>query len=136
MYKTYLDLCQQLVEDAGISGTFTSVAGQSGEFKRVVDWIARATTEVEGLWFNWDFLHVFHSFSTVIGVRDYPAPADHNFWDNETFQIPANQQSLQFIQWTHKKRDVTQPVAGDPYSFTILQIKHFDYMTRLARYKQ
>ena len=123
MPSTFLEIGQQLVEDAGISGTLTSMVGQSGEFLRVVNWVTRATTEIEGLWFDWDFLHVFHSFNTVVGVRDYPAPSDFNFWDNRTAKIIARNQPIPFIQWTRKKLDVTEEIDGDPYIFTILPDK-------------
>ena len=120
MYKTYLELCQRLIEEAGISGTMASVQNQEREFKRVVEWVARATTEVEGRWFDWNFLHVFATVNLIIGVRDYPAPADHNAWDTATAVIPADVMSLDFIQWVRQKRDPTQEVAGDPYKFTVL----------------
>ena len=123
MPSTYLELCQQLVEDAGISGEIVSVDNQTGELKRVVDWVARATTAVEGMWFNWDFLHVFHTFTTTIGVQDYPAPADFNLWDVSTGSIPAQAQNLDYIQWTKKKRDPTAAVSGSPYMFTVLPDK-------------
>lgn len=131
---TFLDLCQQLVEDAGISGTFTSVAGQTGEFKRVVDWVVRATTEIEGVWFDWDFLHNFHTFNTVIGVSDYPAPSNHNLWDDKTAKIPAEEFQLLFEMWTRRKRDFASPVAGDPFEFTVLPdkaIRLFDTPVRI-----
>ena len=123
MPTTHLDLCKQLVEDAGISGTFTSVVNQTGEFKRVVNWIIRATTEVEGIWFDWDFLHNFHTFATTIGVSDYPAPANHNLWDVATGKIPADEMNLDYWMWTRKKYDSTALAAGDPYAFTVLPDK-------------
>jgi hypothetical protein len=120
---TFLDLCQQVVEDAGISGTFTSVANQTGEFRRVVNWVARATTEVEGLWFNWDFLHVFYTFNTVASVRDYPAPNDLNLWDEVTAKLPAREQRLESNQWEVKKLDPTAEFDGDPFEFVVLPDK-------------
>ena len=74
MPDTYLELCQQLIEDAGISGTMSTVVNQTGEFKRVTNWIKRATTEIEQKFFNWNFLHRFYSFPTVASQQDYPAP--------------------------------------------------------------
>jgi hypothetical protein len=123
MPSTFLELGQQLVEDAGISGNITSMVNQTGEFKRVVDWVIRATTEVEGLWFNWDFLHNFYSFNTVVGVSDYAPPSDYNLWDNATAKIVAQNLPLEFVMWTRKKLDVTAPIAGTPYLFTVLPNK-------------
>ena len=121
---TFFDLCEQLVEDAGISGAFTSVVNQTGEHRRVVNWVIRATTSVEGKWFDWDFLHTFLSFNTVIGISDYPAPADHNLWDNaRTCKIPSQQTVLDYTMWTRKKIDPTLPMAGDPWEYTVLPDK-------------
>ena len=120
MYKTNLNLCQRLVEEAGISGTLTSVSNQTGEFKRVVGWIKRATTSLEGKWLDWNFLQTFATVNIIAGVSDYPAPADHNVWDTTTAVIPADVTQLDFIQWVRQKKDPTQPVAGDPYKFTVL----------------
>ncbi len=123
MPDTLLELCQQLVEDAGISGDFTSAEGQSGEFKSVVGWIKRATTEIEGKWFDWDFLHEFLTFDTVVATSDYPAPANHNFWDKDTCKLLTEEQSLEFEMWTRLKTSPVALVDGDPYMFTILPDK-------------
>lgn len=124
---TNLELCQQLVLDAGITGIFTTVINQTDEFQRVVSWIDRAVQEIEGSWLNWNFLHNFGSFSTVISQSDY-TPAQMNatalsFADNRTFQVPADEIRLFFRPWTRQKLNPTALVAGDPYEFTILPSK-------------
>lgn len=120
MYKTYLNLCERLIEEAGISGTMTSVVGQTGEFKRVVEWVKRAAIEVEGRWIDWNFLHTFSTVNTIVGISDYPAPSDHNVWDTVSVTIPSESKPLLFIQWVNQKRDPTQPFDGDIYKFTVL----------------
>ncbi len=121
--STFLELCQQTIDDAGISGTITNTVDQEGEFGRVVKWVERATTEIEGLWFDWDFLHVFLSLNTIAEVSDYPPPSDLNLWDIKTFAIPADEQRIEFIDWTRQKLDTTLPQDGDPYKVTILPSK-------------
>lgn len=74
MLNTYLELCQQLIEDAGISGSMLTVTDQTGEFKRVTNWVRRAVTELEQKYFDWNFLHNFYSFPTIDAQQDYPAP--------------------------------------------------------------
>ena len=135
MYKTYLNLCQRLIEEAGISGTIASVVNQTGEFKRVTEWVKRATTEIEGKWFDWNFLHTFATVNLIVGVSDYPAPSGHNVWDTQTAVIPADSMQLGFIQWVRKKRDPTQPISGDPYLFTVLPdqtLRFYDTPIRAA----
>jgi hypothetical protein len=121
--KTNIQLCQQLMDDAGISGTLVSTVNQTGELGRVVNWIARAVTEIEGLWFNWNFLHNFHTTSLIIGVSDYPAPEGLNFWDKKTFSISDYEQRLDYVDWTQAKQIVTDPEDGDPHTVTVLPAK-------------
>jgi hypothetical protein len=54
---TFLELCQALRREAGISGTGpSSVDGQSGEMLRVVEWVRAANLEIQKMPYNWDFL--------------------------------------------------------------------------------
>jgi hypothetical protein len=136
MTTTFLDLGQKLVRDAGISGSLTSMVAQTGEFERVVNWIKDAVKEIEGLRFDWDFLHTFYSFNTTIGVRDYTPPSDHNLWDVNTAKIEAEAKDLPYILWTRKKRDVTEAINGDPYMFTVLpnkSIRLYDTPTSIVQ---
>lgn len=127
MPDTYLELCQQLIRDAGISGTMTTVVSHTGEFKRVTEWIARAVREIEQKFFNWDFLWTAYSFNTVATQQDYTKPADHNFWDESTFSIAADEQKLDFQPYSEIKKDPSMlpanSVAGAPYKFTVLPSK-------------
>jgi hypothetical protein len=104
MYTTLLDLCNGLIDEAGISGEMTSVVSQTGELRRVVNWVKRACTLVEGKWVNWNYLHEFHTFNTVASVRDYPPQVGHGFWDTSTIRIPANGANLAFYRYDNKKR--------------------------------
>jgi hypothetical protein len=121
--RTFLQLCQRLITKAGITGTMTNTENQVGEFKRVVDWVAEATEEIEGMWFNWNFLHQFHTFPTIAGVKDYPPPPNLNLWDRDTFSIQEYESPLDYVEWTRQKIDPTAPVLGDPYKVTALPSK-------------
>lgn len=122
----YLELCQQVVEDAGISGNFETVVNQTGEFARVANWVNRASQAIESKWFDWDFLAITGAENvvpTVIGVQDYPAPTLLNKWDEDAFiRVDGNQQ-LVYYPWVRVKnqRELNEP--GDPYGFTILPNK-------------
>lgn len=72
---TYLELCKALVREAGISGTIASVAGQTGELLRVVNWIADAYTDILIAHDNWEFLRTDVNFTTNVGSRSYSAAA-------------------------------------------------------------
>jgi hypothetical protein len=106
--------------EAGISGEMTSVVNQKGELQRVVNFVKRACSLVEGKWVDWNYLHEFHTFDTVAGVRDYPPQVNHGFWDTATVQIVADQTTVNFDRYAHKKKDPSEAILGQPYLFTVL----------------
>lgn len=119
--ETFLELCQDLVKESPISGTFSTVVGVTNEQERVVNWVATACLEIEAAYLNWNFLsaHAF-TFNTIAGIADYPVPADWNWWDSRAFNIPADEQNLDFNPWHIQKLDPTALQAGDPHRFTEL----------------
>jgi hypothetical protein len=69
---TYLELCQQLRQDCGVSGTGPlSVTNQTGENKRLVDWIKNAWLELQLSKREWLFLRGSFSFTTTIAKQSY-----------------------------------------------------------------
>lgn len=71
---TYLSLVQDLWRESGASGTSPgppAVAGQTGEFARLVAWIAAAWTDIQGAHTDWDFMRASASFTTVAGTSTY-----------------------------------------------------------------
>ena len=71
----FLQLCQRLAAEAQIAGTVSSVSGQSGILKNVVDWVVESDRRVQLEFDDWDFRWLDFSFSTVAGTRDYPLSA-------------------------------------------------------------
>lgn len=53
---TYLELCQELVREAGISGSMSTVIGQSGEMGRAANWIRKAYRLIQNKHSDWEFL--------------------------------------------------------------------------------
>lgn len=122
----YLELCQQLVEDAGIAGQILATDNQTGEFARVVNWVKRAVTEIEGLWFDWDFLYLdgpSNPVSTVIGQSDYPPTALVNMWDKDAFVWTTENVTLEYWLWERVKGQPELITDGEPYAFSILPNK-------------
>lgn len=63
---TFLQLCQRLRQESGISGSGpVTVTGQTGEMKRVVDWILAADQEIQNLYQTWKFLRKEFTFTTI-----------------------------------------------------------------------
>lgn len=64
---TFLELCQAVAIEAGISGSIVSTANQVGEAQRVVRWVARAYKYIQNLHEDWKFLRNDVSFPVAAG---------------------------------------------------------------------
>ncbi len=70
----FLELCQAVVDEVGLSGEITSVENQAGDFGRIVRFVRSATTQIEGRWINWRFHYGAYTFDTTEGISLYTAP--------------------------------------------------------------
>lgn len=68
---TFLELCQSMAIEAGISGGIVSVSNQSGEAQRVVRWVSRAYGYIQSLHQDWKFLRRDVQFPVVVGQVKY-----------------------------------------------------------------
>ena len=74
--KTFLQLAQRLRQEVSGNGTGPStVVGQSGEYRRYVDWIAEADQEIQQEHNQWLFMRKPFALNTVAGDGSY-TPAD------------------------------------------------------------
>lgn len=87
--STFLELCKKVRMECGVAGNGpAAVTGQSGILEKIVSWTRDSDVETQGLWFDWDFLHVSSwSQATVIGEKDIAAPDDIGTWDEESFYL-------------------------------------------------
>uniref|UniRef100_A0A6M3K6F0 Uncharacterized protein n=1 Tax=viral metagenome TaxID=1070528 RepID=A0A6M3K6F0_9ZZZZ len=108
----YLALCQRLRQEAGISGTGPStVTGQTGEYARVVSWVAGAYEDVQRTYKNWRFLRTEFSFSAISGVQEYTPAAvsldDLAAWKRESVRVydsAADETELLYVPWDDFRR--------------------------------
>jgi len=132
--SNFLQLCQAVRQEAGISGTGpSSVLNQQGEMKRVVDWVARAYRDVQNLHRNWDFLRSDFTFPTIVGNQEYtPAAAnlpEHQSWKTDSFRIFENARGwddevwLRYYPWEDFRdiyiRSGNRDATGRPLAWTI-----------------
>lgn len=74
--QTFLQLTQALAIEVRASGVGpTTVVGQTGEYGRLVKWIADADMEIQQEHDNWRFMINTFTLNTVVGDASY-APAD------------------------------------------------------------
>lgn len=115
--STFLQLCQDTARETGdmSSTSITSVTGNVGEKDRVVQWVSYADKEIQGLWFDWDFLHVStFAANTVIGTAEVAAPSAIGVWDEDSFylnfSLSTNQKlsPLEYKTWRKSYRQGVQ----------------------------
>jgi hypothetical protein len=102
--STFLELCQDFREEAGITGSGpVSVIGQTGEMKRVVNWILKAYKDIQNKHRNWDFLRENFSFETIASTSTYLPTAvsldELATWKQDTFRIYRTATGVADEQW-------------------------------------
>jgi len=105
---TFLQLCQRLRKEAGVSGTGPSaVTGQTGEYLRLVDWITAAYEDIQNAHKTWRFLRAEFSFSTIASTQEYTPAAvsitDLAVWrrqDMRVYDSESDEQFLHYLPWS------------------------------------
>lgn len=72
---TFLELVQDFMREAGMSGTIASVQGQAGEALRAVSWIVKAYRSIQNEHPDWEFLRGDVQFNTNTSSAIYTAAA-------------------------------------------------------------
>lgn len=95
---TFLEMVKELVRTGGIAGQSgpVSVAGQTGEYARAVEFVRQANDEICSLHADWLFLwaHADQSVSTAL----VDPPADLATWDVERFMLDG--EPLPALDWS------------------------------------
>lgn len=102
--SSFLQLCQALREEAGISGSGpASVVNQTGEMKRIVNWINRAYETIQTMHQSWNFMRPSFSFQTIQDVSEYLPTAvgisDHGSWKLGSFRCYLTSAGVNDEQW-------------------------------------
>lgn len=78
----YLSICQTVRELAGIPGTGpATTVGQTGELKRVCNWVNQAWNEIQLHREDWEWMRKPFTFDTVAQQSTYDASADVGLTD-------------------------------------------------------
>jgi len=132
--STFLQLCQRLRQEVGVSGTGPSaVTSQTGELARIVSWVAEADEEVLRLHDNWRFMRASFSLNTVADDGAYAAAdcitpiTDLRKWDEHSFKIylsatgVSDETQLTYIDYQdwYDVYNVGSQTSSRPQYFTI-----------------
>jgi len=130
---TFLELCQDVRREAGISGSGpSSVTGQIGEMDRIVNWVKRAWNDVQNMRTNWMWMRGYFTFNTTSGDHDYsPAEAGiasrFSMWGETSLRIYrtssglGNEFYLPMLSYEEYRRIylTNTRVTGTPVCFAI-----------------
>lgn len=132
MSMTFLQLAARLRQECAGSGTGpTSVVGQTGELKRICDWIATADEDVQRLHNEWKFMVGSFTLDTVAADGSYLAAdciapvTDLRDWRRETLKIyqtsVADETPLQWIDYQvwYEAYGTGTPSSARPAFFAI-----------------
>lgn len=93
----YLALCLRTAQECGVpNSTLTTVSGQTGQLKRVCDWVNTAWEDIQTAHQDWNWMRTSTSWATVGGTYAYPlgsgagtvnvSVATFGMWDRITFR--------------------------------------------------
>lgn len=127
---TFLQLCQRLRQEAGISGTGPSaVTGQTGEMKRVVDWINAAWMDIQIDHIRYDWMKGSFTLTLAGSDAEYAASdasiTDLREWDRESLKVyetsTADETELTFVPYDEFRSAymVGTIPTGRPEVFTV-----------------
>jgi hypothetical protein len=93
---TFLELCKRVRQECGIAGDGpVTVANQTREMKRLVDWTAQAWTDIQNTRPDWEFMRKSVTFNTVAGQQEYSPTVDMKLTDFKKWRNTSARQYLQ-----------------------------------------
>ena len=113
----FLQLSQRLLQETGIADSgLTQVTGQTGDNKRLVDWINESWLRIQSARSDWNFMWANNTATTTVGSSLFTLPADvQTVIDFELAGSP-----IQFISWPIF-RDLYRDLRdGQPTAYTVL----------------
>ncbi len=120
----YLQLCQHVRQECGIQGEGPStVIGQKGLLKKVVERVRDADLFIQSLHGDWDFLWNEFTDDTSQGSDEITKPTGFGMWDRESFAVDrgtADGRPLKLMDFKKWRQNHNLKTAQPPYVLTIL----------------
>lgn len=101
----FLALVKELARMAGMVGEDGPpiIGGQTGEYRRAIEYVRIAHEDVNNLYFDWDFLWAHTTLATESGMATYAGPADLGIWDAQRLYLDG--QPIEVIEWADHTPD-------------------------------
>lgn len=118
----FLELCQAVVDEVGLSGQITTVVNQRGDFGRIVRFVRSSTQRIESKWIDWRFLRRTHRFETAEGIATYTAPESLNLrsWDRmKTYVDDLPVQVFHSDSFEYNEQPIEESYRGRPIRIII-----------------
>ena len=106
----YLQLAQRLAVECGVTGTISTVVGQTGMYAKLINWVNDAWLEIQGMHDNWNWMREPFAFNTVASTGNYDPNSTTNtvtsqlmtdlrYWWPDTFRCQKVSIGVQDEQW-------------------------------------
>ncbi len=95
--STYLQLCQAVRRDCSVTGTLSTVVGQSGMLERVVEWVALSYLQLQNKHNDWRWLRYGWTVNTVAD--------DDTYAYGDCTDITTSSAITRFQEWAIRDRD-------------------------------
>lgn len=119
-----LQLCQHTRQECGVQGQGPStVIGQQGLLKKIVEWVRDGDLFVQSIHADWDYLWSEFTADTVESDDEITKPSDLGMWDRESFAVDrgtADGRSLGVDDFKKWRRNNNIKTNQPPYRLTIL----------------
>lgn len=119
---TFKELCQRVRQECGITGTGPdTVVSQTGDYKRIVDWVASAYKDIQQKWIDWKFLWAEGTaIAMVAGTRDYDVVSGCNAVSTDTVYLDGLRLDFVPYETYRTAKDTWDDQDGTPTEFTLL----------------
>jgi hypothetical protein len=114
---TFLELVQEVVRysNTADSGPSTTV-NQSGDFLKAIKYVQTAHAEIQGMFFDWDFLWGQSTITVIKGISSYSGVTGIGIWDVDRVFIDGNK--LDFVDYADYSATRRNPARPNEFTIT------------------
>lgn len=117
----FLSMCQNVAQDAGLSGSITNVTAVTGDAARVVRYVRESCLAIETRWGDWKFNYKSgYMLALGGGLNTYAAPDDLLRWNKDRMYIDGRKIAKARVYEYHEWHGFQMDGEGDPSTVIIM----------------